>query len=58
MIRVGNKEIDLVYFSGKAISEVYKGSKLIWQAIKSCFASGYWINEKPWINTEGWKNKN
>lgn len=56
MINLGNKEIGLIYYANKAISEVYIGSKLVWQAIKSCFASGYWINEKPWINTEGWKN--
>lgn len=24
--------------------------------IRSCFGSGFWINEKPWFNDESWKN--
>lgn len=58
MIYIGNKDISLIYYANKSISEIYYGSKLVWQAIKSCFASGFWVNEKPWINTEGWKNNN
>ena len=42
------------------VSEVYNitedGAKLVWIAIRSCFGAGYWVNDKPWLNTEGWKN--
>lgn len=38
------------------VQEVRKGARLIWQAIRSCFGSGYWINGKPWLNEEPWKN--
>jgi hypothetical protein len=23
----------------------------------SCFGSGFWIQNRPWINNNGWKNK-
>lgn len=51
------KQIDQIHFGNRAISAVYKGAVLVWQAVRSCFASGFWINKKPWINDEGWKNK-
>lgn len=34
---------------------VYRGLRLVWQAVRSCFGSGAWIGEKPWIGEEGWK---
>lgn len=30
--------------------------RLIWQAVRSCFGAGFWNNNKPWYNDEGWKN--
>lgn len=58
MIYKGEKEIDFIYFGEKTIEAVYKGSRLVWQAIRSCFGAGYWVNTKPWINNECWKNYN
>lgn len=46
----------MLYYGRKAISAVRYGTKLVWQAIRSCFGSGGWINDKPWLNDEGWKN--
>ncbi len=62
MINIGgNKEISRVQIikdgAAKTISYVYYGSKLVWQAIRSCFGSGFWTNIKPWSNTEAWRNK-
>ena len=44
--------------SGKwwSVTEVYRGLNLVWSAIRSCFGTGFWVNEKPWLNIEGWKN--
>lgn len=56
MIYKGNKEIVSAYHGKRAIAAIYKGTKLVWQAIRSCFGNGFWINKKPWINNEGWKN--
>ena len=44
----------------KRIGAIYKGSQLIWltiyNTIKSCFGSGTWFGDKPWIGTDSWKN--
>ena len=51
-----NKEITVISKGSKLVDYIYKGSLLIWQAIKSCFGSGFWVNEKGWYNEEGWRN--
>lgn len=48
-------EITSVFFGSKVIEAIYKGDELVWQAVRSCFGAGYWIDEKPWLNQEGWK---
>ncbi len=56
MISYNGKEISAIHYKGKMISAVYFGVKLVWQTIRVCFGSGFWVNEKPWINDEGWRN--
>jgi hypothetical protein len=53
---VKNKQITTIYKGNRHIAAIYEGTKLIWQYIRSCFGRGYWINDKPWSNTDGWKN--
>lgn len=52
------KGIDLTarYYGTKAITAVYHGARLIWEAINSCFGSGYWVREKAWSQTDAWRN--
>jgi len=38
------------------VQEIYKGARLVWTAVRSCFGAGYWLNDKPWLNDEAWKN--
>lgn len=57
MLNKGGKEISIIYVTGKAISMVRKGGRLAWEAINSCFGKGRWVNLKPWINKDGWKNQ-
>lgn len=44
----------------KNIGAIYKGGRLVWltvyNAIRSCFGSGKWIQDKPWIQDDKWKN--
>jgi len=56
MLYVVNKEITQIFKGSKNIIAVFKGDKLVWEAINSCFGKGYWINLKPWNNEDGWKN--
>ena len=44
------------YFGSRAITAVYKGLVLVWTSILSCFGKGYWINDKPWVDSDAWKN--
>lgn len=58
MIRIGEKEVSMTYYGDKALSAIYRGAKLVWTAIRSCFGSGIWSSEKPWIGTDSWKRYN
>lgn len=66
MIRVGRKEISHIEAADnngvkRVITRVYavvdNELKLVWEAIRSCFGSGWWITNRPWINNNAWKNK-
>lgn len=56
MLFHGKKEIVELYRGRLPIIELYLGKFLIWQGLRSCFGSGYWINNRPWLNDEVWKN--
>lgn len=56
MIKLIDNDVTNITAFGKAISKVVYGGKIIWELIRSCFGSGYWINNKSWINSDGWKN--
>lgn len=49
--------IDLTarYYGKKTVSAIYKGAKLIWEAVNSCFVSGFWIREKSWNRDDAWR---
>lgn len=40
----------------RAIQAVYKGDRLVWTLTRSCYGRGYWIQEKPWVDNDLWKN--
>lgn len=39
-----------------SLVRIYKGASLFWEAIRSCFGRGFWVNERQWSNEDGWKN--
>lgn len=57
MIRKGLREVVAIAKGNWAVSAVYKGITLVWMAVRSCFGSGVWVDEKPWIDSENWKNE-
>lgn len=57
MIFKEGKEISAVYIGQKTIQAVYHGAMLVWQAVRSCFGSGVWIEDKPWLDDEAWKEE-
>ena len=56
MIKIDSKEIVQVFVNNQAIAYIYKGAKLLWTSILSCFGNGIWKNIKGWSNKESWKN--
>ena len=55
MIYKSGKEIVAIFSGSTPVMAIYKGTRLVWQAIRSCFGAGCWLNGKPWLNDEGWK---
>lgn len=47
--------LDARYYGDKAISSVYYGLRLVWEAIRSCFGKGCWVEGKPWVESDAWK---
>lgn len=56
MITIGKNRVLRIARSNKAVAYIYYGAALVYQAIRSCFGRGFWINAKPWINNDAWKN--
>ena len=56
MIIRDNKEIVDIRIKGRTGTMLHRGRRLVWEAVKSCFGRGMWINDKPWSNTDGWRN--
>lgn len=44
----------------KKIGAIYKGSQLVWltiyNTIKSCYGSGRWLEDRPWLDNDTWLN--
>lgn len=55
MIYRNGKELSELHHGGRIIEAVYKGARLVWEAIRSCFGQGYWHEGKPWVEGEAWK---
>lgn len=51
-----DKEITSLSFGNKVISYVYYGGKLVWEAFRSCFDKGFWVNDQQWNNNTAWRN--
>lgn len=51
-----DKTISIRYYGNKLLAYTYRGLNLVWTAVRSCFSSGRWQDEKPWDDTEGWKD--
>lgn len=57
MINQNRTETTSVSTNKVPIQAIYRFGVVLWQAVRSCFGSGIWVNEKPWINDEAWRNE-
>ena len=56
MIVKGKAELSARYYGARAIAAVYYGTKVVWEAISSCFGAGYWDDDKPWSDDDAWSD--
>ncbi len=57
MIWIEGKEVGQLWIGGKPVQALYLGAKLIWEAVNSCFGSGFWNKDKAWCKTDFWRIK-
>lgn len=57
MIYKNYKELTELHLGSRTIAAVYKGTRLLWEAVRSCFGKGVWIKGKPWVNSDNWRRK-
>ena len=56
IIRNGKELVEMIRGTLPVV-EVYRNKLIIYRAARSCFGSGYWINDRPWLNEDAWKNE-
>lgn len=56
MIIIKGKEYQNIAINGKYVEKAYYEGDLIYIGIRSCYGSGAWINNKPFLNDDAWKN--
>ena len=54
LIKIGKEVIGLSKGT-VSLSELRRGIVIVWQAVRSCFGSGIWVSQKPWLGSEKWK---
>lgn len=59
MLWKGKKKIAQMWVGNKSVAKMWRGATLIFgrgiSYLGSCFGSGVWLPEKPWIGTDKWK---
>ncbi len=56
MLCVGDKRAERLYIGRRPVQALYRGAVKIWEAVSSCFGSGWWRSDKPWKDGDAWKN--
>jgi len=52
----GHRNIVDIYYNGRYLVSKYYGSHLVWEKIRSCYGSGVWVETKPWLDDDIWKD--
>ncbi len=56
MTWIGKKKVEKLYVGRIAVNTLYYGAVKLWEAVSSCFGSGWWRGDKPWKGADSWKN--
>lgn len=55
MISVNGKRVERAWIGGKPVAMLLTATRKVWEAVRSCFGSGFWREAKAWSETEKWK---
>lgn len=55
MTWIGGKTPGRIWVGGKAVAMLLTATCKVWEAVRSCFGSGFWRCVKGWSETEKWK---
>lgn len=63
IVKVQNNVSQLVnqieQITERNIGAIYRGGQLLWltiyDVVKSCFGSGIWLTNKPWLDNDTWE---
>lgn len=55
MIPIGKNNTAAIRIGKTNVAAVYLGKVLVWQPNNSCFGSGAWREDKPWVDSEMWR---
>ena len=52
---IGGKKIGPLAIGGKAVSRLVYARRVIYSAVRGCYAAIRWRYEKPWTYKDKWK---
>ena len=55
-IKIDGKEVVRMTDNQREVVRIVQDGTELWSGLSSCFASGYWIDKKPWTDKKGWKD--
>lgn len=56
MIYKNSKSKSAIITRKREKSAVYWGTRLKWAQARSCYGTGVWLEAKPWIDNDSWKD--
>lgn len=57
MMWIDGSGIETMMMSGGMVETMWRNGHIIWQGIRSCFGGGLWLDDKPWLDDDAWKNE-
>ena len=57
MLFKSGKEITSLHKGDKILVSLYRGARLVWEYVRSCFGRGYWLDNYQWSDKDGWRNE-
>lgn len=57
MILKDDRGFSAINYVDRSIARILYMGRVVWQAIRSCFGSGAWIESYAWLDDDAWKDE-